>query len=881
MKRFLWGLLILCLVMPLGVAAQAKPQWTIIYYSAADTDLEQFMIGDLMEMQIVGSSQDVNVVVQMDRVEGYDQTNGTWTDARRFLLQKGDGSQPSSGDFQIDREAFITNLSSSDPANYGLTQDEFDNQVNALKSASQGEFEQFMLQGAAPLVGDNKPQGLQQTSIADVGEPAMGDPSSLSDFATWAIQTYPAEHYMLILSDHGGGWSGIAFDETSGNDPLSMRDLDTALAQTVADTGIGKFDVVAFDACLMGQLEVYNILAPYALYTIAAEEPIPGAGWEYITPMQSLVDQPTQDIPTFGKTLIDSYMNYYTNVMSGYPTFDLHLVDLTKIGAVNDALGSFINVVGANPANYIEAIGYARAAAQGFAQDNPDSAANFSSIDLADFMEKLKGYSDDPDIAAAADGVIAAAKDAVVYGAASKALPGATGLAIYFPSNVDDYNISDNKANYPGQVGEVMAPWISFLDVFHGTAETTYAPAKTGLKIDITQVIPSDYSASIYEPPTVIFDTDGSGVVDMQFYASLAIDGGMQVIVDAAALESAEYNENGDQQPPFPDGPQTSQFQWNVESPIVTDEKGNSELITLIDNKDNPGVSTVSGIYRPRSGKESEAYITFDTQTQTMTSVFGIQEGPVGQALGEIKEQPGDTFEPYYLVLDDKGVITRVPSGTQLVFSDKPFKYEFFPAPSGDYTLTIWMEDIAGNTVQDSVAFAIDNADLDAAWRGLKDIDSGISFIYPWSWGASTTTLYDAGGYKIDLQSADGTQFIGVDNFGADMNVASLDDVVNNAQDYIASIGTAGEPQTMTAGYEGFTHDVIVLPYTYTSTDNTERTGWMVLAYIDDNALGYQVDIDVRTTDEATGKDILDHVLSSLYFEPPTDTAAPVATPES
>ena len=96
MKRSFFGLLILCLMLPLGVAAQAKnPQWTIIYYSAADTDLEQFMIGDLMEMQIVGSSKDVNVVVQMDRIEGFDDTDGNWTDARRFLLQKGDPNKPS------------------------------------------------------------------------------------------------------------------------------------------------------------------------------------------------------------------------------------------------------------------------------------------------------------------------------------------------------------------------------------------------------------------------------------------------------------------------------------------------------------------------------------------------------------------------------------------------------------------------------------------------------------------------------------------------------------------------------------------------------------------------------------------------------------------
>src|SRR5436190_6275544 len=88
-KRLLWGLCLACLLLPLGGVQAKNANWTIIYYSAADTDLESYMIGDLMEMQIVGSSDDVNIVVEMDRVDGYDETNGHWTDARRFLVARG------------------------------------------------------------------------------------------------------------------------------------------------------------------------------------------------------------------------------------------------------------------------------------------------------------------------------------------------------------------------------------------------------------------------------------------------------------------------------------------------------------------------------------------------------------------------------------------------------------------------------------------------------------------------------------------------------------------------------------------------------------------------------------------------------------------------
>ena len=47
-------------------------------------------IDDFLEMASVGSSSDVNIVVQMDRRADYDNTYGDWTGTRRFLIQKND-----------------------------------------------------------------------------------------------------------------------------------------------------------------------------------------------------------------------------------------------------------------------------------------------------------------------------------------------------------------------------------------------------------------------------------------------------------------------------------------------------------------------------------------------------------------------------------------------------------------------------------------------------------------------------------------------------------------------------------------------------------------------------------------------------------------------
>ena len=49
---------------------------------------------------------------------------------------------------------------------------------------------------------------LSSPVVQDLGEEDMGRAQTLVDFVTWAVNSYPADHYVLILSDHGAGWYG-------------------------------------------------------------------------------------------------------------------------------------------------------------------------------------------------------------------------------------------------------------------------------------------------------------------------------------------------------------------------------------------------------------------------------------------------------------------------------------------------------------------------------------------------------------------------------------------------------------------------------------------------------------------------------------------------
>ena len=65
------------------------PEWTIIVYSAADDDvLEETMWFDINEMEVVGSTPQMNIVVQIDRYDSGFSGDGDWTDTRRYLVQR-------------------------------------------------------------------------------------------------------------------------------------------------------------------------------------------------------------------------------------------------------------------------------------------------------------------------------------------------------------------------------------------------------------------------------------------------------------------------------------------------------------------------------------------------------------------------------------------------------------------------------------------------------------------------------------------------------------------------------------------------------------------------------------------------------------------------
>jgi len=114
--------------------------------------------------------------------------------------------------------------------------------------------------------------------LADWGDIDTGDPALLASFITQAVSAYPAQHYALILSDHGASWPGVGGDESAGGNGLTLAEIQDGISTGLDTVGVDQLDLLGFDACLMATYEVASTLAPLAQRMVASEE-LERRGW--------------------------------------------------------------------------------------------------------------------------------------------------------------------------------------------------------------------------------------------------------------------------------------------------------------------------------------------------------------------------------------------------------------------------------------------------------------------------------------------------------------------------------------------------------------------------------------------------------------------------
>ncbi|MBQ5400799.1 MAG: hypothetical protein IIU15_06200 [Treponema sp.] len=259
--------------------------------------------------------------------------------------------------------------------------------------------------------------GIRQL-VADDGQKAMTDPSTLSGFIKWAAKNYPANRYELIFWDHGGGSvSGYGYDENfSSKGSMNLANIDKALKN-----GGVKFDFIGFDTCLMATAENALMLDSHADYMIASEETEPGIGWYYtnwLTNLSKNTSMPTLEI---GKTIVDDFTSQCNIKCSGQKT-TLSVIDLAEFSnTVPNALSSFAKSI----SNMISANKYQTVSDARYNTREFSAKSKIDQIDLVDLCLKMN-TSEGKKLANAL-------QSAIKYNKTSRNMTNAYGVSIYFP----------------------------------------------------------------------------------------------------------------------------------------------------------------------------------------------------------------------------------------------------------------------------------------------------------------------------------------------------------------------------------------------------------------------------------------------------------------
>ncbi len=246
----------------------------------------------------------------------------------------------------------------------------------------------------------------------------MTDEDELTDFIQFCKKEAPADRYMLIFWDHGGGsLSGFGYDETYPNDSMNIGEIAAGLK-----AGGVKFDLIGFDACLMATLETAIAMEPYADYMIASEESEPGTGWYYTNWLKLLDENTSTNTLNLGRQICDDYTAKNVMYASSVGT-TLSVTDLAEIdNIVQKRLADFGEGLTDQLKNKdYQSVAYARNDSREFA-----SSSRLDQIDLVDFCNRLDSDK--------SNALALAIQSAVKYNRVSR-ITNAYGLSVYFPNS--------------------------------------------------------------------------------------------------------------------------------------------------------------------------------------------------------------------------------------------------------------------------------------------------------------------------------------------------------------------------------------------------------------------------------------------------------------
>lgn len=628
-------------------AAQPEKEWTIMVYMDGDNNLEDGFLEEFLEMER-GIHDDVNVVVLFDRSSKYSSDVGNWTGAKLFMIRK-------------------NNVQSRD-----------------------------------------LPPRFMSPEIRDFGELDMSRPENVADFIKLAVKLAPARHYDFMAFNHGGGWKNFLNDDDGGNGKpgkyfMNVQEFTAAIKSVAHLLPRGRLDILHFELCLMGQIDVLAEVAQVADYVVASPPVEWNEGLNYETALSYF--KPGNPVRQIVSSLVKNYIETVDHLQANLPAA-MSAYDLSVMPQVIDSLRALTaNLTAVIPHKYSEitsSLVYTTNLTD-ISTDLRAAADGMWSLSLNDWIRKLRQEVNiSPAVTAAVQDAIARLTVTTQSTANAKSLQG---LSVYLPLRRDFIINEYFSTSFARSSG-----FGNFLEALYQTQRIKggYKPYFSNIQIGVPKLIDgktgeraSDFTVTpvnrlkMLSKNVIKFDVTGNDILwthMMQYERS-----GGQILIHSRNLVREMLKVNITEtdsgyfsliSPKYNNG--TTTLMREIAGTRFALKNGSSVVpatVNMISTSADPDEQTTScmAFYTDDSlgGKRILLQLTFNNNTMVLNTKNAVVAYELdGRFIGPFKLKKNGKLFPITQTLDDKGSLGVMELG-QIVLSEDRLMLVFQTVPEG------------------------------------------------------------------------------------------------------------------------------------------------------------------------------------------------------
>ncbi len=580
--------------------------WTIAVYMGSDNDLETFALRDLNEME-AGLSGRVNVVVLVDRTEGYESGEGDWTDARV----------------------------------YHIVPDKDPEAVRSTVIATPGEL--------------------------NMGDPAVLESFLTATYRKYPA----TRRALVLWNHGGGWATHVADEtlpDGPGSDYLTLPELSSAIRSSLAATKIPTLDLIGFDMCLMAQIEMAVELEGLTSVMVASEATEPTDGWPYDRVLPALGGGDL-DARAFAVEIVDRFHEFYLERNEAITT--LSVLDMSELEKTRERLDAMLTKLKPHIPELWSDLSRTIYFSEGYAPrtelQRSDSA--LASIDLLDALDRMEHNIDSLPARRERSALRRQIEKLVVHTANSRPRRLSQGLAIYAPvtASTRNENYADTRfarvSQWPGFLDALHAaqqqsgrpPEIRGVELVDYKTERPASAVRPLNTQGIRYQVEGESLLWLHSLMGRRHKDSGSLLV---YYRSPVVDANWSARQQDTAAERLDL-----MMPRFPDGRST--MTTAIDGILYVVSNGREALSATVDDSDlRGGLMSVPVLYAPPGAEQRFGRVYFHPKwwnAVAMEMELPRDDGSV--VYRQVKPEPDHEVTLLVQTLTSDGNVEYVPAG--------------------------------------------------------------------------------------------------------------------------------------------------------------------------------------------------------------------------